>query len=203
MCSSDTVNIARNESNKIVKVHNYKERMKALKKSVQSFTLDQLLAYNKAIRYLSGEVREQLIMFISGEGGTGKSYVIEVLKEYTRLQFGKQKGLYGAALAMAPTGCAANVIGGYTWQSVFNKAIRKKGESLMNGRYLCPSVAKAVGAKLAGVKLAIIDEISMVDLTSLHEISEWVIEALCSFQSYGLLAFTRNYLIHNPYLNSF
>ena len=40
-------------------------------------------------------------MFVTGEGGTGKSEVIKHLVEYTRLYFGKQKGLYGSAMAWA------------------------------------------------------------------------------------------------------
>ena len=67
---------------------------------------------------MNGETTEQLIGFVTGEGGTGKSMLIQTLKEYCQLTFGKQEGIYGSALAMAPTGCAASNIEGYTWQSI-------------------------------------------------------------------------------------
>ena len=57
-------------------------------------------------------------MFMTGEGGTGKSEVIKHLVEYTRLYFGKQKRIYGSAMAMGPTGSSSRNVGGFTWQSV-------------------------------------------------------------------------------------
>ena len=58
-------------------------------------------------------------MFVSGEGGTGKSLLISLIMEFTNIFHGTQNGIYGAAVAVAPTGSAANVIRGFTWQSVY------------------------------------------------------------------------------------
>ena len=38
--------------------------------------------------------------------------------EYTRIYHGKQKGLYGSALSIAPTGAAANVTGNQSMEWV-------------------------------------------------------------------------------------
>jgi ABC-type ATPase involved in cell division len=47
------------------------------------------------------------MMFVTGEGGTGKSFLMSLIMELTNLTHGKQKGLYGSAIALAPTGAAA------------------------------------------------------------------------------------------------
>ena len=77
-------------------------------------TQKQLEAYNIAVGYISGANCKQMKMFVSGEGGIGKSFLISFIMEFTNLYHGKQKGIYGSAVAVAPTGSAANVIKGYT-----------------------------------------------------------------------------------------
>jgi hypothetical protein len=78
----------------------------------------QRLAFDIATSYINGSRTGQLQMFMSGEGGTGKSEVIKFIMEYTRLFFGKTRGLYGPVVALGPTGVASNNIGGFTRQSV-------------------------------------------------------------------------------------
>ena len=99
---TDSEEICMNNNGKgprIVPVYNSKNRKKLLRKAVKSLTKTQREAYKKAVNHLSGQNKEPLLMFISGAGGTGKTYLIKILKEYVRLRYGKQKGLYGAALA--------------------------------------------------------------------------------------------------------
>ena len=129
-------------------------------------TTEQRAAYDKAINHISGRNTEQLIMFISGEGGTGKSSIIALIMEFTRLKYGKQLGLYGATVAMAPTGCSANVISGFTWQSCYGKGKTKDKTGTMTS-----TNATKVGERFRGTKLLVIDEISMINLESLSEIS--------------------------------
>lgn len=86
-----------------------------LNANVRLLTTEQLDAFETAVEYISGDNGKQLLMFVSGEGGTGKSYLISLILEYTRLTYGKQKGIYGSAIAIAPTGAAASVIRGFTW----------------------------------------------------------------------------------------
>jgi hypothetical protein len=47
------------------------------------------------ISFLNGTRCGQMMAFLSGEGGTGKSQVIKLIMEYTKLYFGKTYGLYG------------------------------------------------------------------------------------------------------------
>jgi hypothetical protein len=107
-----------------------------------------------------------MMMFLSGEGGTGKSEVIKLIMEYTRLYFGKTYGLYGPVVALGPTGVAANNVGGFTWQSVckLSKSSKRKNASLES--------KLVMGRNIDGVKLIIIDEISMVSCESLHMMSK-------------------------------
>lgn len=76
------------KSGGIVKVNNHDERFKILQSEITKLTNGQRSAYDKAVRHLNGEYEEPLIMFISGEGGTGISRVIELIMEFTRLHFG-------------------------------------------------------------------------------------------------------------------
>jgi PIF1-like helicase len=149
-----------------VEVDNYDARVLQLAIDVNKLTSGQRSAYDKAVKRI--ETNEQLIMFISGEGGTGKTFVIALIQEYTRLRFRKQIGLYGATVAMAPTGCAANVVRGYTWQACYGKGRSqdKSGKDKMSSL-----TAKKVGAKFDGTKLLVLDEVSMVNLESLAEMS--------------------------------
>ena len=47
---------------------------------------------------------QQLELFITGEGGTGKSKVIEAFFNFTRKYYGKTDELYGPIIVTAPTG---------------------------------------------------------------------------------------------------
>jgi PIF1-like helicase len=120
-----------------------------------------------------------MIMFVSGEGGTGKSFLIALIMEYTNRIHGKQKGFYGSAVALAPTGAAAKVINGHTWQAVYGKGITRRKKQ--NSHNMASRTAKAVGAKLLGIKLAVLDEISMINIETLYEISERQKEAMLAY----------------------
>ncbi|KAJ7131642.1 hypothetical protein C8R43DRAFT_895730, partial [Mycena crocata] len=54
-------------------------------------------------------VEDQLLMYIAGVGGSGKSYVIKAVVELF-----KRCGYSERLLLSAPTGCAAVLIDGYT-----------------------------------------------------------------------------------------
>ena len=55
------------------RVINYEERLKQLELNVKLLTEKQLKAYNIAVEYLNGNKGKQMLMFVTGEGGTGKS----------------------------------------------------------------------------------------------------------------------------------
>ena len=125
----------------------------------------QRLAFDIATSYINGSRTGQLQMFMSGEGGTGKSEVIKLIMEYTRLFFGKTRGLYGAVVALGPTGVASNNIGGFTWQSVckMSRSSKKSNATL--------DTKTTMGRNIEGVKLIIIDEVSMISCEALNVIS--------------------------------
>lgn len=90
--------------------------------------------------------------------------LIHTLKEYCQLSFGKQEGIYGSALAVAPTGCAASNIEGYTWQSVAGCGFSTTSENEMTPGQ---ETARLIGEKIKGVKLIIFDEVSMLSFTKM------------------------------------
>ncbi len=129
---------------------------------------EQLHAYEVARSHISGEIDSQMIMFLSGEGGTGKSKVIQVLTSYTRCLYGKTEGVFGAVLKTAPTGGAAFNIQGHTWQS----ALCNYGFGRLKiGQQLDDKTANRLSQNLRGIQLFILDEISFVGLEDLYEIS--------------------------------
>jgi hypothetical protein len=121
-----------------VQVKNYTTRLASLDRVIENFDDEQRHAYNTVKKALDGtnhSNRTQLIMFASGEGGTGKSHFIKAISEYANLKFGKTRGKYGRVIRWGPTGSSAYNIGGCTWQSGLKKAKRtKKGAEQSNKR---------------------------------------------------------------------
>ena len=123
-------------------------------------------AFDIVISYVNGSRSGQLMMFMSGEGGTGKSEVIKLIMEYTRIFYGKTFGLYGPVIALGPTGVASNNIGGFTWESAckLSKSSNRRTNASLDSKI-------TMGRNIEGVKLIIIDEVSMISCESLHLIS--------------------------------
>jgi len=121
-----------------VQVKNYTTRLASLDRVIEQFDDEQRKAYDtvkKALDQTNHSNRTQLIMFASGEGGTGKSHFIKAISEYANLKFGKTRGKYGRVIKWGPTGSSAYNIGGCTWQSGLKKAKRtKKGAEQSNKR---------------------------------------------------------------------
>ena len=86
----------------------------------------QLKAYNIVKTYLTTDTK-QLGLFLTGEGGTGKSKVIEAIVRFSRNFFGKTDGIYGPIIVTAPTGTSSNNINGFTYHSVcgFQEGLKK------------------------------------------------------------------------------
>ena len=63
----------------------------------------------------------ELIMFISGAGGTGKSHVIHLSGVLCKITLGKGRGMFGPQVALGPTGSSANGIRGFTYHSVLSE----------------------------------------------------------------------------------
>ena len=94
--------------------------------------------------------------------------------EFCRIQFGKQIGLFGSVVALAPTASAANSIQGWTWHSAVNMGLIKS--SKLNEPTTSTKIQ--IGKKFHGVRLIIIDEISMVNANDLYIMSERIKKGL-------------------------
>jgi len=111
---------------------------------------------------------KQVIMVLTGEGGTGKSDVIQAIRLQTQLLVGKVAGYRGPCVNMAPTGAAAFNIRGSTWQSCLVKGY----EEYKGVNSISPQKQHELEMKFRGTRVVIIDEVSMVTLENLVEISD-------------------------------
>lgn len=99
-------------------------------------------------------------VFITGEGGTGKSKLIKHIVKYQK----KHKIKHGVT---ASTGAAATLIDGTTIHSFLNIGLATKSVSELS--YKINATTKS---KIRNIKLLIIDEISMIDNKLFSKISK-------------------------------
>ena len=120
----------------------------------------QLKAYNIVKNYITDNTK-QLGLFLTGEGGTGKSKVIEAFFNFTRKYYGKTDELYGPIIVTAPTGTSSNNINGFTYLSVccFTRSIKSPTEQTY----------QRMGKRISGAKIIVIDEISLTSLEDFYK----------------------------------
>eukprot|EP01034_Spumella_vulgaris_P022621 gene22621-28758_t len=159
-CTEDEMRLKESNATAIVPIRDIDVARDELDASVASLNSEQLRAYHAATHYISGEHGGQLIMFLSGEGGTGKSRLISDLTKYTQILYGKTVGYFGSVLKTAPTGGAAFNIKGHTWHSALGKSTKN----------------------LNGTVLFVLDEISLLSLENLSEISHRLCVATGNFR---------------------
>ena len=147
-------------------VDDREERQRALDIRVSRMKRKQINAFNQIAAKL--ETGGFSLSFISGGGGVGKSYLLRQIQEHCLLKFGKTRGFFGPSLAVAPTGNASNNIGGYTWQSALKKGVKQK-DTIMT-----QDTANLVGKDMEGVRLLIMDEVSMMSCKDISEIEDRV-----------------------------
>ncbi len=99
--------------------------------------------------WLKGNQPHQLRMVVHGEGGTGKSRVIQTVTDYFR-----SRGVEYMLMKTAYTGIAASLIGGRT--------IHSTGKISISGRPMSDSTKSAMAETWRNIAYLIIDEISMV-----------------------------------------
>ncbi|KAJ8495889.1 hypothetical protein ONZ45_g12679 [Pleurotus djamor] len=114
---------------------------------------------DRAFRLVTNHVEtpsaDQLLMYIGGMGGTGKSQVLKALLEFFRL-----RGESSRILVVAPTGNAAVIIGGQTYHSAFG-ITQKDGP---------PSAMADLKDRLKLIDYIFFDEISMCSCRDLYAI---------------------------------
>ena len=103
-------------------------------------------------------------MFISGVGGTGKSFLIETIRTLVASIWSLDRLM--CAIAAAPTGLAAFNVGGITIHRLFQLSIEHSGKAATYWS-LPKTYQKVMKTTLCNVKLFIIDEISMVSSLNL------------------------------------
>ena len=132
------------------------------------------LITNHFTSVLEGNNPGQLLVNLDGEGGTGKTFVIESVSRAVDA-LAAQHGLPSPILRCAPTGVAAYLISGRTLNSVFRIPITVKYGALeplsATGRQQLQSVFRHL-------RYLIIDEKSMVSLQMLGWIHSRCIEAV-------------------------
>jgi hypothetical protein len=107
-------------------------------------------------------------MYLGGPGGTGKSRVIEAI-----VTLFERAGCREKLLITATTGCAANLIGGSTIDSVCGLGRRKKGKSkgMDDANVDDESIEMAVDNSWMNYTFLILDEVSMLGCSKLVNIS--------------------------------
>lgn len=128
---------------------------------ISSLNEDQRRVFNHITSTIQSEDTPPLRHFVSGVGGTGKSYLIKTLKTWVKCVLRKN-----VALA-APTSVAALNIGGITIHMLLQLPV-EHGKT-PSFKSLSDDVLKVIRDNLKGVVLIIIDEISMVsDLSVMY-----------------------------------
>ena len=100
--------------------------------------------------------RDQMLLYIGGEGGTGKSQMIKAIVAGMDLICRKDE-----VILMAPTGVAAHHIDGNTYHTSLGIAISQTQR---------PTVPSRIRRLWSNKTIMIIDEVSMVDLSMLSTI---------------------------------
>jgi hypothetical protein len=102
-------------------------------------------------------MRQQTLLYVGGEGGVGKSQIIKAIVAVMDLIHRKDE-----VILMAPTGAAADVIGGSTYHTSLGISLN---------RYRRGGVAPRVRSLWSRKTVMIIDEVSMIDLSVLSIIN--------------------------------
>lgn len=127
--------------------------------SRQSFVVKKILDH--AIRHQGKTIvdaQDQLLFYVGGEGGTGKTRVIEAIELGYELLQRKTE-----LLLMAPTGSAAYNIGGRTIHNALALTISDKPRE---------NISSQIYSLWKGKSIMIVDEISMVSLEMLNIVND-------------------------------
>ena len=100
----------------------------------------------------------QLVMYLTGAGGTGKSEVVKALRE-----FAQRWGIADSLCVTATTGIAACIVHGMTWHKA-------------TGHFSFMRKAKTVKVRemWSTIAMLVIDEVSMMSARQLHQLDKWL-----------------------------
>ena len=130
---------------------------------VKSHLEHQLLHENEICKCTNWK---PLQMFVSGVGGTGKSFLIKTIRALVSSMWGSDGTQSTLCAVTTPTGLAAFNVGGVTIHRLLQLPIEHEG---MGAGYwkLAKDTLKVMRASLSKLKLLIIDEVSMVSSLNL------------------------------------
>ncbi|XP_073978327.1 uncharacterized protein [Rhodnius prolixus] len=124
---------------------------------------DQSRIFNKITQTLidqsNNKCNSQIKLFVSGVGGTGKSYLLKALKVWINNTFPPKKDTVSVAIT-APTGLAAYNVNGVTIYRLLSLPVEHQQTAEYNK--LNVESCRAIRHVLKDMKLLIIDEISLV-----------------------------------------
>lgn len=148
----------------------------SLNDMINKMNSDQLRVFN-TVKNVVQQDCDKMRLYVSGEGGTGKSFLISVIKRWIK-DCMKQE-----TMVTAPTGIAAFNINGLTIHRVFQLPV----EHGYTPKYkqLSDNVLKVLRDQLTNVVLIIIDEISMVSNITLLYIHFRLVEIFNSEEWFG------------------
>ena len=137
-----------------------------------TLNIEQRRAFKIVAEHTLREKPEQLLMYLGGPGGTGKSRVINALRDF----FDSRNKARRFRLA-AYTGVVARNIGGATLH-----ALLQMNES---GRDMSAKAKKDLTAMWDGVDYLLIDEVSMIGCEMLQKVSRALTEAKGNTTAFG------------------
>ncbi|OXA51126.1 ATP-dependent DNA helicase PIF1 [Folsomia candida] len=142
---------------------------------------DQKEIYDLIQQCLDDQGRVQLKLFITGAGGTGKSFLISLLTNLIRIKEGGP-GLDGVVLA-APTGVAALNINGQTLHRTFHLAV--EAGSVPHYAKLGAQMLQRMREKFRNVEWIILDEVSMISYEVFRQIDHRLCDCFDSEMPFG------------------
>ena len=131
------------------------------REKLKSLSNDQ----KRVLKYLHWRLNDkkemkQIQLFLTGNAGTGKSFLLEVIIEWLRLTKAKYSGHDPVAVA-APTGLAAKAINGVTLHSLLKLPIQHDG-SMPEKLNLQYNTLQRLKAALKDKQFLVVDEVSML-----------------------------------------
>src|ERR1700674_1049784 len=135
-------------------------------------TSDQERAFRIIANHAVTPGSEQLMMYVGGMGGTGKSQVIKAL-----MDFFKSRNESHRFVVLAPTGTAAVLLLGSTYHSFLGVPI--DGQTALRNEATNNAQVKA---RLDGVEYIFLDEVSMVACHDNYKISSQLAKGLNEFE---------------------
>ena len=158
----------------IMEINASKSNQLPLEDRVRMLNADQRRVYDKVHSHMlhweqheDGQCRckdmDPLRMFISGVGGTGKSFLIDAIRDMVSTIWPEEELVCAVA---TPTGLAAFIVGGMTIHRLFQLPIEHQGREAGYWSLSKPA-QKVMKTTLKNLRLLIIDEVSMVSSLNL------------------------------------